>query len=57
MRFTELGSVLMAFLDNNNLVRYHLLHISFLLTKDSFIILRSISPAPWIFFREETDEE
>jgi len=34
MRFTELGSVLTAFLDNNNIVRYHLLHISFLLTKD-----------------------
>jgi len=30
----ELGSVLTAILDNNNIVRCYLLHISFLLTKE-----------------------
>jgi len=47
MRFTELRSVVTAFLDNNNIVRCHLLHISFLLTKDAIeciiIILYSIN--------------
>jgi len=36
MRFTELGSVLVAILDNNNIVRCHLLHISFFINQGWF---------------------
>jgi len=36
MRFTELGLIVTGILENYNVVRYHLLHISFFLTKEGF---------------------
>jgi len=36
MRFTELGLIVTGILDNYNVVRYHLLHINFLLIKECF---------------------
>jgi len=36
MPFTELGLFTRRILDNYNVVRYHLLHISFFLTKEGF---------------------